>query len=387
MRVFELEGRSRHRLVATIFGVVCVAVIMLVGSQQALATPSGAAPGGLSSGANQCSETVLASSANSESNQTNSRILSNATDNSDANSTLQNATPQGESSRLTSVYDQWNFNSTSCVVSVTTVDRVYSLSNSSTIVGMLTVSTPVSGGSAGLPTVDQAPLQTSPTATVYGEWSGYEFKDSGNPSAIWDIPSVSQEGNDCGGGLFSYGYCEVTIWVGLNEAANGATGIAQVGTNQEVSCIYAPFFWDCSESYDLWYEFLPNNAYEVDCQSANSGAEVGAVSVYSGNSVYDLDITDYTAGNGCSVQQTMSMGAPVYSEIIGEDPVLNGGNPTVPNFGTFTFTGATIGDTTDLPSDGPMKLTQSPNISVGTLYYSYGACSGYTFSCFSETYT
>jgi len=313
-----------------------------------------------------------------------------------------NAFPPTTELRFTSMFESWNFSNASCTVVLTGVNLVFTLTSSSGSVELSVTENPAQDSVIGV----TATSELSVPAAVTGQWNGYAFSVAGSPAyGDWYVPSVTWAGGHCGGGLLTFGFCEFLTWVGQTVQLNGGNGISQAGSAQEVACTWIfPTGWDCGSGYEMWYQFVPTDQYIVPCSgvAVHPGDLVSAESSYNATSnLYTVVAYDYASSNGCSSFQSMSMGGPpVYGDFIAEDPVLNGGNPTIPNFSPFTISfGDPLGHyypggVNDLaPPSGPPSYLQHQNpssVSLTAPFYGVteppgvGNCLSYT--CVSFTY-
>src|SRR6266567_8318036 len=177
-------------------------------------------------------------------------------------------------------------------------------------------------------------------------WAGYaDDNTAGNTyssvTGNWSEPAVTCP---------SHGTQIAVFWVGIDGFTSGT--VEQDGTLAECNNGAATYF--------SWWEMFPANSIQVVGSSVSPGDSINASVVRSG-STYTLKITDSThPANSFSTAQTCSTCANSSAEWIAEAPSSGGRILPLPNFGTWTETGATVnsGVITSFPDD---ELTMVDN--------------------------
>jgi hypothetical protein len=155
-------------------------------------------------------------------------------------------------------------------------------------------------------------------------WSGYADTGSGYSTVTgsWTEPGVS---------------CSSTtslaaFWVGIDGYSSGS--VEQDGTLAEC--------YGGAAYYYTWWEMYPTNDIQVVGGSLRPGDSISASVVRSGTS-YTLKVTDSThSANSFSTTQSCSGCADSSAEWIAEAPSGSSGVYPLPDFGTWTETGATV---------------------------------------------
>ncbi len=183
--------------------------------------------------------------------------------------------------------------------------------------------------------------QTNDKNTQYSQnWSGavLESPPSGiftSAKGTFTVPTPQYVGN--GGGSESS-----SAWVGI-DGDTCSSAILQSGVDFTVDD-------SGNVSYDSWYEWYPDYAYDFDNFQVNSGDVIEVDIVASSTSKGKVTLINHTSGQ--SVSKTLS--APDSSstlcgqnaEWIVEDFEQGGSLVALSNFGTVTFTDATAGTST-----------------------------------------
>jgi hypothetical protein len=155
-------------------------------------------------------------------------------------------------------------------------------------------------------------------------WSGYADTGS-NYSTVtgsWTEPSVT---------------CTSTtslaaFWVGIDGFSSGS--VEQDGTLAEC--------YGGAAYYFTWWEMYPSNDIQVVGDTLRSGDHISASVVRSGTS-YTLKVTDSTrSGDSFSTKQGCSSCANSSAEWIAEAPSGSSGIYPLPNFHSWSETGATV---------------------------------------------
>ena len=189
-------------------------------------------------------------------------------------------------------------------------------------------------------------------------WGGYAATGSGfsSVSAAWTEPSATcNSTND----LYA-------PWVGID--GYGSSTVEQTGVAT-----------DCSSGSPVdqaWYEMYPANPVYLSSSSypVRAGDVINASVTYAGSSKYKLTLNDSTRGWTYSTTKSLSA-SRASAEVIIESPT-----GAYPNFGTLTFSGATINGKS-LGSFSPTALDPS---SSGVYEATTSSISGGT--SFSEKY-
>lgn len=186
-------------------------------------------------------------------------------------------------------------------------------------------------------------------------WGGYVAGGTSykTVTATWVNPKV-----DCSvKGIGSW-------WVGFD--GYGTSTVEQIGVDA-----------DCTSgtlSYNPWWEMYPGDSHYFN--KAAAGDTMTATVVHNSGSSYTLKLSDSTQGWNKSFDASLDGAQNQGAEVIVE-PVGSGGGsvPDLPNFGTLTFTGATV-DGKDLGSVSTSPLTLSRG---GTTLAETGKLSGSSF--------
>lgn len=190
-------------------------------------------------------------------------------------------------------------------------------------------------------------------------WGGYAATGSGftSVSASWTEPSATcNSTND----LYA-------PWVGID--GYGSSTVEQTGVAT-----------DCSSGSPVnqaWYEMYPANPVYLSLSSypVSAGDHITASVTYAGSSRYTLKLTDSSWGWTYSTTKSLSA-KRASAEVIIESPT-----GSYPNFGTLSFTSATVNGKS-LGSSGPVALDPSSN---GT-YEARTSALGSSGTSFTETF-
>ncbi|MGW2373555.1 MULTISPECIES: G1 family glutamic endopeptidase [Kitasatospora] len=169
-------------------------------------------------------------------------------------------------------------------------------------------------------------------------WGGYAATGSGftSVSASWTEPDATcNSTND----LYA-------PWVGID--GYGSSSVEQTGVAT-----------DCSSGSPVnqaWYEMYPSSPVYLSLSSypVSAGDHISASVTYIGSSRYTLKLTDSTRGWTYSTTKSISA-QRTSAEVIIESPT-----GSYPNFGTLTFTSATVNGRS-LGSYNPVALDPSSN--------------------------
>ncbi len=293
-----------------------------------------------------------------------------------------------------SVYELEEFNLSTCSVLLNSVHAVYEVQNAT--------------GSWELDLSENPQLTMVSSLSIHqvfqsftaGLWNGWAVASPSSPAwGNWNIPQVGVPASVPNCGHSAVNYCDLGIWVGQTNQYGGTNGISQVGTDQLITCTQVLWWWDCSESYTAWYEFSPA-IDPVTCYSASAGDDISATTSYNGSShKYSVQAVDFNNNQACSSTSptNFTMGSPLYGNWIAEDPVINGGNPTLSGFHNFTFS---MGDPLGKPvCSGKVNdllcVTQPPPfhdnsvLTIGSPFYgkigNIGSVNCQTYTCFTVT--
>ncbi|WP_042377538.1 G1 family glutamic endopeptidase [Streptacidiphilus melanogenes] len=189
-------------------------------------------------------------------------------------------------------------------------------------------------------------------------------------------------------------------WGGYAATGSGFTSVSASWTEAKATCnstndLYAPWVGidgygsstveqtgvatDCSSGSPVdqaWYEMYPANPVYLSTGSypVSAGDHISASVTYAGSRKYTLKLTDSTRGWTYTTSKTLSA-SRASAEVIIESPT-----GAYPNFGTLSFTSATVNGAS-LGSSGPTALDPSSN---GTTEARTSALSGGT--SFTETF-
>jgi hypothetical protein len=178
-------------------------------------------------------------------------------------------------------------------------------------------------------------------------WSGYaDDNTAGNTYSTvtgnWSEPAVTCP---------RHGTQDAVFWVGIDGFTSGT--VEQDGTLAE--CNHGAAF------YFTWWEMFPANSIQVAGSSVSPGDAISSSVVRSGTS-YTLKVTDSThPANSFSTTQSCSTCANSSAEWIAEAPSSGNRILPLPNFGTWTETGATVnsGVITSFPDDALTMVNNS----------------------------
>jgi hypothetical protein len=179
------------------------------------------------------------------------------------------------------------------------------------------------------------------TKVTSSNWSGYaDVNTSGNTYSTvtgkWTEPTVTCSGSTTALAAF---------WVGIDGFSSDS--VEQDGTLAE--CFEGSLF-----SFS-WWEMYPTNAIQVVGESVAAGDSITASVVKTGTS-YALKVTDSThTANSFSTTQSCSSCANSSAEWIAEAPSGSAGIYPLPDFHSWTESGATVksGTTTGVISTFP----------------------------------
>ncbi len=177
-------------------------------------------------------------------------------------------------------------------------------------------------------------------STVYStNWSGYgaatnlSSPATGSVTAVsgsWVVPTVTAPRR---GTYYS------SAWVGIDGLTDST--VEQIGTEQDVS--------NGKAHYDAWWEMYSSGdgqpEQEISGFTIKPGDSITASVQYTGSGNFVLSITDSTENeNFTTTQNTTKTQSPIAAqssaEWIVEAPTVGGGQSSLANFGTITFSNA-----------------------------------------------
>ncbi len=129
------------------------------------------------------------------------------------------------------------------------------------------------------------------------------------------------------------------FWVGIDGISSKDPTVEQDGT-----IAICPGGGSTTPEYGTWWEMYPKNDVQIVGGTVKPGDKITGSVVRSGTK-YTLKVTDSTtAGNSFSKKQTCAASTckNESAEWIAERPGLSTGLSALPNFGTWTASGATV---------------------------------------------
>ncbi|MGA5823160.1 G1 family glutamic endopeptidase [Kitasatospora sp. NPDC094028] len=202
------------------------------------------------------------------------------------------------------------------------------------------------------PTLVQAPLAHHGGGLLHsssGNWAGYAATGARftSVSASWVQPAVSCSG----GNTWS------SFWVGLD--GDGSNSVEQTGTEADCS--------NGSPVYSAWYEMYPQYPSNFS-STVRPGDHFTASVTTNGSGSFTLTLSDTTAGWSHTVNKSLKSAALASAEVIAEAPSSSSGVLPLSNFGSVSFSGATVNgrslggfnpDNITMASGGTTKATTS----------------------------
>jgi hypothetical protein len=188
-------------------------------------------------------------------------------------------------------------------------------------------------------TVTHGPAHKLTHATS-SNWAGWDNTGGTytSVSASWVQPAIT-----CAKRETSY----ASFWIGLD--GDGSNSVEQTGSEG-----------DCNHGtpvYYSWYEFYP--AYPVNySNTVRPGDHFSSTVTYSGGK-YTLVLTDSTQGWSHTTTGTAPSGLNKSAEVIAEAPSSNRGVLPLANFGTMSFTNATVNGAALGTVPAPQKITMT----------------------------
>ena len=169
-----------------------------------------------------------------------------------------------------------------------------------------------------------------------GNWSGYvdTSTKAGTYTSLagsWTEPKIT----GCKASTFS----AAVFWVGIDGISSSDPTVEQDGT-----IAICPGSGSTTPEYGTWWEMYPSNDVQLVGGTVKPGDKITASVVRSGTK-YTLKVTDSTtAGNSFTTKQTCAASTckNESAEWIAERPGLSTGLSSLPNFGTWTASGATV---------------------------------------------
>ena len=203
---------------------------------------------------------------------------------------------------------------------------------------------PAAAASFSSPGVSQ-PISSgliSPDTTTNTHWSGYDATtgDYTSVSATFTQPTV-----DCSSGG------DVVFWVGLGGGTASSDSLQQNGT-----------FVQCNggtPSYSAWWETWPCNSITNYGGTVRAGDKITMSTTNLGNNKYKFTTTDTTEGWSVSPTHTgCNGGSTATAEVITETPEIGSGLADLPDFGTVSYSAATINGAA-LSAASPTKVNMA----------------------------
>jgi Peptidase A4 family len=176
---------------------------------------------------------------------------------------------------------------------------------------------------------------THATSSNWGGWDNTGGTYT-SVSASWVQPAVT-----CSKRETSY----ASFWVGLD--GDGSNSVEQTGS--EGDCVRG------TPKYYSWYEFYP--AYPVNYSNTVRPGDHFSASVTYSAGTYTLVLSDATQGWSHTTKGTAPSGLNASAEVIAEAPSSNRGVLPLANFGTMTFTNATVNGAALGTVPTPQKIT------------------------------
>lgn len=194
-------------------------------------------------------------------------------------------------------------------------------------------------------------------------WAGWDNTGSTytSVSASWVQPAVT-----CSRRETSYS----SFWVGLD--GDGSNSVEQTGSEA-----------DCSRGtpvYYSWYEFYP--AYPVNySNTVRPGDHFSASVTSTGGGNYTLVLTDSTQGWSQTKKGSAPSGLNASAEVIAEAPSSNRGVLPLANFGTVSFSGATVNGQAlgSVPTPQSITMASSSTVKASVSGLSGGTAFSVTF--------
>jgi Peptidase A4 family len=190
------------------------------------------------------------------------------------------------------------------------------------LVGVLAIAAALSATAGGAtPSIKQGRMHRITNSTS-SNWSGYAVTGGRytSVSSSWTEPTAT-----CSGTAYS------SFWVGLD--GDTSSTVEQTGTDA-----------DCSGStpqYYAWYEMYPKFPVNFS-NTVRPGDKLTASVTTNGSGSFTLTISDSTQNWTHTVSARLKSAKLASAEVIAEAPSSSGGVLPLANFGTVSFTGATV---------------------------------------------
>lgn len=357
------------------FGVIAgIAILAILVTAVPLASASPINSEFLASGCNPTS--ILHQEWNAESEIDTTDAMANATKSPALQNLLEELGVQ-DGATYSSSFFLWSIG-LNCVSSLQSINVVFTPRNSVSTFDIVVRETPVDFAISAVTVRSATPANNALSSSSSAHWTGYIASTSSGPNGQWIVPSESLW-SGCSSA------CETDIWVGQTAENGGASGIAQVGTDDFVEETPIGVYHD----YFAWYEYYsPTSNSEQECFPVSVGDDVNAGTWYLDGQYY-TGLTDITSAQSCTQNQAMSMGAPNWANWIDEQQVNpNGGNFGTPQFSTVTVQYVEYGAWTDLLEDTDLyNITQASYTGLGAMTYDTSPSCASGFSCFTDYFT
>lgn len=173
-------------------------------------------------------------------------------------------------------------------------------------------------------------------------WSGYAVTGGTyrTVTASWTQPAVS-----CSATAYS------SFWVGIDGDTSNT--VEQTGTDSDCS--------GATPTYSAWYEMYPKfPVYFSDPVAAGDHFTAGVTT--DGAGAFTLTLTDTTKGWTETTSQRLRKARLASAEVIAEAPSSSGGVLPLANFGSVSFSGATVNGSTltsSTPGLDPITMVSS----------------------------
>jgi len=213
------------------------------------------------------------------------------------------------------------------------------------LVGVLAIAAALSataGGATSSMRHGPIHMRTNSTST---NWSGYAVTGGHytSVSSAWTQPAAN-----CSGTAYS------SFWVGLD--GDTSSTVEQTGTDA-----------DCSGStpvYYAWYEMYPKFPVNYN-NPVSPGDHMSASVTTNGSGSFTLTISDSTKGWTRTTNARLKSAKLKSAEVIAEAPSSSGGVLPLANFGTVSFSGATVnGSVLTSSTPGLDKITMQSGSTV-----------------------
>jgi hypothetical protein len=180
-------------------------------------------------------------------------------------------------------------------------------------------------------------------------WSGYAVSGSNGQfssvSASWKQPTATCSSGSRRSETFS------SFWVGLDGFASDS--VEQTGTEADCEGRTADYFG--------WYEMFPADPVNFS-NPVKPGDSFSASVTFSGTETFTLVLTDHTQGWTQDITQNQTGLDRSSAEVITEAPSSESGVLPLADFGTVTYSGATVNGTS-LGSQSPTEIIMIDNSS------------------------